>query len=108
MPKWAEGLGESVVNENGAWIANSPMGKVKIKFADKNKFGVVDHDVTIESGKTFANPMRVIPNLDGCDVVFTLFRQPEMTNTQFAEDEDMITKDLAKLKSLLELATSTH
>ena len=33
------------VNED--WIAESPMGTVKVKFAEKNQFGVLDHDVTL-------------------------------------------------------------
>ncbi len=39
LPKWATGLGGSIKNINGEWIADAPMGKVKIKFAEENKFG---------------------------------------------------------------------
>ena len=72
LPKWAAGVGSSVKNVNGEWIAESPMGMVKIKFADKNKFGILDHDVTLPSGETFYNPMRVFPNKGGSELIFTL------------------------------------
>jgi hypothetical protein len=32
--------------------------------------------------------MRVIPNRDGCDVVFTVRRRPGMSETDFAADVD--------------------
>lgn len=103
LPKWATGLSDSIQNVNGEWIADSPMGKVKIKFAESNKFGVVDHDVTLDSGITFHNPMRVLPNKNGCEVIFTLFRQADMTEEKFTTDADLVKRDLEKLKATLEL-----
>ncbi|MCE8427603.1 MAG: hypothetical protein J5U19_04320 [Candidatus Methanoperedens sp.] len=102
LPKWAAGLGESIKNVNGDWIAESPMGRIKVKFADKNKFGVLDHEVTLPSGAKFYNPMRVFPNNDGSELIFTLYMQPDMSDQMFAEDADAVTKDLRKLKTLLE------
>lgn len=52
LPKWAAGLSGSVKNVKGEWVAESPMGTIKIKFADKNRFGILDHDVTLPSGET--------------------------------------------------------
>jgi hypothetical protein len=102
LPKWAAGLGESIKNVDGDWIAESPMGRIKVKFADKNKFGVLDHDVTLSSGTKFYNPMRVFPNNDGSELIFTLYRQPDMSDQMFAEDADAVTRDMRKLKTLLE------
>ncbi len=78
------------------------MGSVKVKFADKNKFGVLDHDVILPSGEKFYNPMRVFPNNDGCEVIFTLYRRPEISDQAFAEDAQAVARDLKKLKALLE------
>ena len=102
LPKWAAGLGDSIKNVDGDWISESPMGRIKVKFADKNKFGVLDHDVTLPSGAKFYNPMRVFPNNDGSELIFTLYRQPDMSDQMFAEDADAVTRDLRKLKTLLE------
>jgi len=99
LPKWAAGLGGSIKNVNGDWIAESPMGRVKVKFADKNKFGILDHDVTLPSGEKFYNPMRVFPNNDGSELIFTVYRQLDQ---MFAEDAKAVKRDLEKLKTLLE------
>src|SRR3989338_2196332 len=60
LPKWASGLSGSIKKVKGKWVADSPMGKFTITFAPKNQFGILDHLVDFK-GKTFQNPMRVIP-----------------------------------------------
>jgi len=56
LPKWAAGLSGSIRRVNEEWIAESPMGTVKVKFTEKNKFGVLDHDVTLSSGDNSITP----------------------------------------------------
>jgi hypothetical protein len=102
LPKWAAGLSGSIKQIDEDWIAESPMGRVKVKFAEKNKFGVLDHDVTLPSWVKVHNPMRVLPNNDGSELVFTLYRRPDVSDQEFAEDAEAVEKDLMKLKSLLE------
>ena len=102
LPKWATGLGGSIKNVHGEWIADAPMGQVKVKFADENQFGIVDHEVVLESGIKVYNPMRVIANGQGSEVFFTLIRQPEMSDEKFAQDAKWVEKDLGILKGLLE------
>jgi len=102
LPKWASGLSGSIKNVNGVWIAESPMGQVKIEFAVKNIFGVLDHDGTLSSGEKCYNPMRVFPNNDGSELIFTLYQRPDMSEQMFAEDAGAVTKDLENLKALIE------
>ena len=106
LPKWAAGVSGSIKNVNGEWIAESPMGMVKIKFADKNKFGILDHDVTLPSGETFYNPMRVFPNKGGSELIFTLYQRSGMSDRDFRKDEEQIKADLEKLKALVEKEAS--
>ena len=94
LPKWATGLGGSIKNVNGEWIADAPMGKVKIKFAEKNKFGILDHEVVLESGVKVYNPMRVIANGEGSEIFFTLIRQPGVSDEKFEQDAKWVEKDL--------------
>ena len=101
LPKWAAGLSGSIQQIGRDWIADSTMGRVRVKFAGKNSFGVLDHDVTLPSGKKFSNPMRVFPNNDGSEVVFTFYRRPDMTDRMFAKDANAVAKDLQALKTLL-------
>jgi hypothetical protein len=102
LPQWAGGLSGSIKKVHDEWIAEAPMGTVKVKFAEKNKFGVLDHEVTLGSGIKFYNPMRIFPNSDGSEVIFTLYRQAGMPDQRFADDAGSIQRDLNKLKTLLE------
>jgi hypothetical protein len=105
MPKWATGLaGESMRKVDGEWIAEGPLGTVKVKFVPRNDFGVLDHDVHLPSGDVVHNPVRIIPNGDGCTVIFTLLKLPGVTKEKLDEDTTWVEKDLTKLKELLEKA----
>jgi pimeloyl-ACP methyl ester carboxylesterase len=46
--------------------------------------------------------MRVVPRREGSEVVFTLIRQPGMSDEQFARDRAAVQGDLDALKTLLE------
>lgn len=102
LPKWATGLGGSIRNVNGEWVADSPMGKITIRFAGKNTFGVLDHEVVLASGVKIYNPMRVIANGDGSEIFFTLIRRPEVSDEKFTDDAKWVEKDLKLVKGLLE------
>ena len=103
LPRWAAGLARSDVTRDGdGWIADAPFGRVRLTFAPRNPFGVMDHDVTLPSGETVHNPMRVVPNGDGSEFVFTLFRRPGMSDAELASDREAVEGDLRTLKSLLE------
>lgn len=105
LPQWAAGLARSEVTQQGdAWVADAPFGKVRIRFAPPNAFGVMDHEVELESGSIVRNPMRVMPYSGGCEFVFTLFRQPDMSDEQFAMDAQAVAADLQRLNNLLEQA----
>jgi hypothetical protein len=101
LTKWATGLG-SVKHVAGEWIADSPLGHLRIRFAGENELGVLDHDVTLDSGVTTHNPMRVLPNGEGSEVVFSLFRRLDMSDAEFLNDANWVAADLAALKRLLE------
>jgi Polyketide cyclase / dehydrase and lipid transport len=104
LPRWASGLARSEVRKDGdELIADAPFGKVSVKFAPPNPFGVLDHDVRLESGVTVHNPMRVLPlGDDGSEFVFTLVRQPGASDEEFARDKATVESDLKTLKGLLE------
>lgn len=103
LPRWAAGLARSEVKRHGdEWIVDAPFGKVGVRFAARNDFGVLDHDVKLESGVIIHNAMRVVPHGDGSEFIFTLIRQPGTTDEQFARDSAAVEKDLKTLKELLE------
>jgi hypothetical protein len=78
------------------------MGRVQVAFAPPNDFGILDHDVTLPSGEVVSNPLRVIPDGDDCEVVFTLRRTPGMTDAEFERDAAAVASDLRRLAQILE------
>ena len=36
LPRWAAGLSGSIREDGDAWIAQSPMGNVRVRFTEKN------------------------------------------------------------------------
>ena len=102
LPAWASGIGDSIELVDGEWVVESPMGRLTIRFAEPNDLGVLDHTVTLATGETFYNPMRVIQDGTGSEVVFTLRRSDEQSDEQFEADAATVAADLHTLKALLE------
>jgi hypothetical protein len=102
VPEWAPGLGSSVENVGGRWFVDTTMGRVGLAFVERNVFGVLDHEVTLPSGEVIYNPMRVVRDGDGCEVVFTVRRGLGMSDEEFAEDAEAVAADLARLKGIVE------
>lgn len=102
LPRWATAFCRSVRQSKGEWILETSAGQMRIKFVGKNDFGVLDHSVTPEPGVEILNPMRVVPNGSGSEVLFTLFQLPSMSAGKYAEDVRMVERDLRTLKSILE------
>lgn len=103
LPQWAPGLCTAVhPTDDGRWVAESGTVRVTLDWTPRNAFGVLDHDVTTETGERFHNPMRVLHHVDGCEVVFSLRRQPGMTDAEFDRDAAAVQADLVRLKEIVE------
>jgi hypothetical protein len=86
LREWAIGIGENI----------------SVHFVGKNNFGVMDHYVTLPTGETFYIAFRVIPNREGSEVLFTIFKHPGISDDDFLKDCLIIAEDLARLKGRLE------
>lgn len=102
LPLWAAGLSTGIRLEGGRWYADSPMGLVEVAFTGPIELGILDHDVTMPDGTVVHNPMRVLSNDTGSEIVFTLFQRTGMTDEEFRADARLIADDLARLAELLE------
>jgi hypothetical protein len=102
LPRWATGLGDDIRRSGDEWIAQGPLGTVRVRIAERNELGVADQDVILENGVAVHNPIRVVPNGAGSTVVFTLMRLPGVSEQKFEEDARWVEKDFATLKTLLE------
>jgi hypothetical protein len=86
------------------WIADTDQGEMALRFVPPNSFRVLDHHVRLRPDLEVLNHMRVLPNADGAEVLFTVFQRPGMSDAEFAEDRQAVETDLHKLKSVLENA----
>jgi hypothetical protein len=102
LPRWVPSFFKSVKRVNGEWTAESPLGDVGVEFVHDNDLGVLDHTVTLPSGERLTNPMRVIANGDGSEVLFTLLQHAGITDAQLEEDAELVRSDLDVLRRLLE------
>ena len=102
MPLWAEGLGGDFAQVDGeVWAVSTPYGRMEVRFTPPNPYGVIDHALLPEDGPAMYNPLRVVPNGEGCEVTFTLFRRDGMTGAEVEADAAAVERDLRKLKALL-------
>jgi hypothetical protein len=101
--RWASGLGNGLRRIGGKlWRAEGPDGGVTVRFSDRNAYGVLDHEVETPTGERILNPMRVVPNGSGSEVVFTVFQRPGVSDETFEADASWVSRDLQALKQLLE------
>jgi hypothetical protein len=102
LPQWAAGLSAGIRNEGGRWITDSPMGPVEVRFGDGRELGILDHDVIFPDGSSVHNPLRVLRNDDGSEIVFTLYRLPGTTDDAYDRDAALVRGDLLRLRDILE------
>lgn len=102
LPLWVPSFCKSVELVGGEWVVQSPAGRAVFTFVQPNGLGVLDHTVTLPFGLKLTNPMRVIPNGDGSEILFTLFQNEGMSDQQFQEDAALVLSDLHTLRRLLE------
>ena len=102
LPKWAQGLCRSVRKSDTGWVVETPQGPVAFRFVANKGLGVLDHVVSPAPGTEAYLPMRVVSNGSGSKVLLTVFRLPDMSDEQFADDLRLVERDLATLKRVLE------
>jgi len=85
-----------------SWLASAADNSAAVRFIDRNSYGVLDHSVRLARGGSAYVPLRVVANGDACDLVLTLFRQPDMSDEKFAADAEWVMRDLQAAKRLLE------
>jgi len=102
LPRWAAGLSSGVRLEEGRWVTESPMGLVEVRFTGNIAAGILDHDVVLPDGTVVHNPLRVLPNDGGSEVVFSLFERAGMTDDDFEGDAKAVRADLNRLAAIFD------
>lgn len=108
LPLWAAGISKSVSVIDEVWHVDTgtELGTVQLAFCPDNSFGVLDHIVTLPNGQSQNNPMRVVANGTGCELMFTVFQSEGMSDEDFVKDIQAVTRDLKTIKTLLEATAS--
>jgi len=80
------------------WVLDTEIGTMKLHFVEPNPFGVLDHVVALASGVRAFNPMRVVPNGRGSELIMVVFHRPQATSEEFERDVAAVRADFARLK----------
>jgi hypothetical protein len=89
------------------WTLATEAGEMTVHFVEPNGLGVLDHHVTLDSGLTVFNSMRILPNGSGSELVMVLFQQPAVSAAEFERDVQAVRDDLVRLKRAAEAAAGT-
>jgi Polyketide cyclase / dehydrase and lipid transport len=100
--KWAPWIQSVSRTSEHGWTFATAAGAMTVRFVEHNTLGVLDHEVTLPSGVTVMNSMRVVPNGSGSELVMVLFQLPDASNDEFERDIQAVREDLARIKSLSE------
>lgn len=103
FPSWASNLGSDFVQVDGPeWATTTRTGRVILRFAPRNAYGVLDHQVFAEGSAPHTTPMRLVANDGGCEIIYTQFQRAGMSDEAFASEIEWVTSDFEALRSLLE------
>jgi hypothetical protein len=90
--------------DGGDWLVELPGGRMPIRFAPRNNFGVLDYQVFPEGVARGGpiTPVRLVANAEGCELILVWFQRPGVTDERFRSDAEWVGSDLQRLKALLE------
>jgi hypothetical protein len=84
------------------WVAQTQEGPATICFTERNSHGVLDHSVKLPRGESIYVPLRVVASGEGCELVLTLVRRPQIQEDAFAAEAELAMRDLLAAKQILE------
>lgn len=92
---------DAQLNSDGWWSFTGPFGKAKLKFKENKSQGILDHQY-VDQDAIWDVPMRVISNGDYSEVVITLNKPNELTDTQFDERVTEVGDMFNAMKKIIE------
>ena len=98
LPKWASAAFQSIKEQDGEWIVGYSTRISKVL----HKEIVLDHYVILQSGMEVFVQLRVVKNDSGSEAMPTIFQTLDKSERKFAEDVDMVERDLKNLKNIME------
>lgn len=85
------------------YVVSLPRGQRVMRFTPFNEFGVLDYEVFMEGeSKGPVTPVRIHPNQEGCEIVFTWFQRAGVSDEQFESEAEWAYSDLLRMKAYIE------
>ncbi len=85
----------------------TPFGPARLRIRPNQELGILDHDFNAPDA-SWTVPARVVPNADGAEFMITFYQPPSFTNDFFNQQVNLVDKELAKLKEILESYRSDY
>jgi hypothetical protein len=105
---WAPWIRSVSRSSARGWIFDTDAGPMNVRFVEQNTVGVLDHEVTLPSGVSVLNSMRVLANGSGSELMMVVFQSPATSTEEFERDVQAVRDDLTRIKKLSEaMATET-
>jgi hypothetical protein len=99
---WAPWV-RAVVGKSGRdWTLDTDTGTLHLRFVEPNSLGVLDHTVTLASGVSIYNALRVSANGSGSELVMVVLQTPPESSEQFERDVQAVRDDFARIKKVVE------
>ena len=92
---------DAQLNSEGWWYFIGPYGKSKIKFNQNKSLGILDHDY-VDEVSSWHTSMRIIPNGNFSEVKIILKKPEQLTDFQFDQRVEKISKLATSMKKILE------
>ena len=92
---------DATMNSDGWWSFIGPYGKSKVKFNQNKSLGILDHEY-IDEESSWNIPMRIISNGDFSEVIIILKKPEQLTDFQFDQRVEKISKLATSMKKILE------
>ncbi|MHB1110220.1 MAG: hypothetical protein ACYCZU_07895 [Devosia sp.] len=85
------------------WLVQVDSNKLVLRYSNPNSYGILDYKAFRPGEEPgFATPVRLYRNLDGCELTFTYFHRPGLSEGQFASGAEWLESYLLRLKTVLE------
>lgn len=99
---WAPWVRAAEKDSDRDWTVDTDADTLHLRFVEANSLGVLDHTVTLASGVSVYNAMRVSPNGAGSELSMVVLQTPPATSQQFEQDVRAVRDDFARIKKVLE------
>lgn len=84
-----------------SWKVMSPQGEIPLRSQFDARRLLLDHEV-FTGGQWVLIPYRVVPNLEGCELVMTNFKSPGDSDRSYEEQNEWVVRELQGARRFLE------